>query len=227
MLWRGRPVRGLSPRVRGNRCQRLADWSLHRSIPARAGEPWRQCRSESTGTVYPRACGGTHHEHGCPTGQLGLSPRVRGNPWRAPWPPSNPGSIPARAGEPQASPLLYEFETVYPRACGGTQRPTEPLRNGPGLSPRVRGNLFHYGTSVFSPRSIPARAGEPHRAVRRSAVISVYPRACGGTTLSVANPLSVMGLSPRVRGNRRATSRLTSWSGSIPARAGEPAGAAW
>ena len=29
---------------------------------------------------------------------------------------------------------------VYPRVCGGTQRPPDIARVGAGLSPRVRGN---------------------------------------------------------------------------------------
>ena len=51
---------GLSPRVRGN--QRHVDPRRHGtgSIPARAGEPLRLDDTGRPGTVYPRACGGTH-----------------------------------------------------------------------------------------------------------------------------------------------------------------------
>ena len=51
---------GLSPRLRGNRCQVPARRVCGRSIPAPAGEPTRRPRLDSSPTtVYPRACGGT------------------------------------------------------------------------------------------------------------------------------------------------------------------------
>ena len=55
-------------------------------------------------------------------------------------------------------------------------------------------------------RSIPARAGEPHGLRdRETTPEQVYPRACGGTATRVDITLqaSGVGLSPRVRGNRR------------------------
>ena len=36
-------------------------------------------------------------------------------------------------------------------------------------------------------------------------MIEVYPRVCGGTIAAFAIGIAVMGLSPRVRGNRRNT----------------------
>ena len=70
---------GLSPRVRGNR----SIWNQHlyerRSIPARAGEPTIGLIPVSLCKVYPRACGGTRQRVADPPGNLGLSPRVRGN----------------------------------------------------------------------------------------------------------------------------------------------------
>ena len=71
-------------------------------------------------------------------------------------------------------------------------------------------------------RSIPARAGEPGIRSRCRWICRVYPRACGGTvlTLNVVDPPT--GLSPRVRGNRYGWHTRTIKHGSIPARAGEP-----
>ncbi len=188
--------------------------------------------------VYPRACGGTRspafrtldglsprvrgnlQPSGCPSTVLrkGLSPRVRGKPCHRSARRASGAislcirSIPARAGEPFACQALTR--PVYPRACGGTGY------RGHGLSP--------CGGSVAT-RSIPARAGEPaacRRRVRgnRTMRMTVYPRACGGTTCGgshrarVRNPVSAprsiparageplprQGLSPRVRGNPRA-----------------------
>ena len=52
-----------------------------RSIPACAGEPYRRGPYGSIGMVYPRVCGGTHWRHDVIGERLGLSPRVRGNPF--------------------------------------------------------------------------------------------------------------------------------------------------
>ncbi len=53
------PLRGLSPRVRGNRGARRQYLPTLRSIPACAGEP-PKCHSNRKETqVYPRVCGGT------------------------------------------------------------------------------------------------------------------------------------------------------------------------
>ena len=50
----------------------------------------------------------------------------------------------------------------------------------------------------------------------------VYPRACGGTCKSAWSSNVVMGLSPRLRGNRTFAAAAASLWGSIPALAGEP-----
>ena len=50
----------------------------------------------------------------------------------------------------------------------------------------------------------------------------VYPRVCGGTPKSSSNSASVVGLSPRVRGNLEANAGVEDIARSIPACAGEP-----
>ena len=69
---------------------------------------------------------------------------------------------------------------------------------------------------------IPARAGEPHRLrqVRRQAW--AYPRACGGTSVTLPASPNTRGLSPRVRGNPILKHQAAAKAGPIPARAGEP-----
>ena len=51
--------------------------------------------------------------------------------------------------------------------------------------------------------------------------LEVYPRACGGTALLVADFSFLNGLSPRVRGNFHDSEAGQLWGRSIPARAGE------
>ena len=52
--------------------------------------------------------------------------------------------------------------------------------------------------------------------------MTVYPRACGGTSFGEALLGIDGGLSPRVRGNQGGDRLRQSIAGSIPARAGEP-----
>ena len=152
---------GLSPRVRGNRGLHHDSKLGRGSIPACAGEPGK-AKGDGTGlAVYPRVCGGTHTGGSARRAGEGLSPRVRGNRVQAAIDTVKLGSIPACAGEPQASLGQTHHPTVYPRVCGGTcpwtfMRPTRA-----GLSPRVRGNLTRTLRPSIRTRSIPACAGEP------------------------------------------------------------------
>ena len=198
----------------------------HRSIPACAGEPSRNCRSALRWMVYPRVCGGTRRAYGQTTVGAGLSPRVRGNP-----PLPRPRlrllrSIPACAGEPKWSKDAEYQEAVYPRVCGGTRSVPRLRSEDEGLSPRVRGNRPRHGPPQWSPGSIPACAGEPTTSWAPSVESWVYPRVCGGTSIAWVNPVTEAGLSPRVRGNRLFHFYLSSSGGSIPACAGEPDGGA-
>ena len=93
-------------------------------------------------------------------------------------------SIPAPAGEP-----FLEFEhqpqwQVYPRACGGAFGLAETVRTLQGLSPRLRGSLDLAGVTLAELGSIPAPAGEPVRYPVTVPMIEVYPRACGGATVT-------------------------------------------
>ena len=107
-------VRGLSPRVRGNR---------------------NETRNGTNGNlrmVYPRECGGTFQD--CDRmrlkgRRLGLSPRVRGNP-RQRWAANSANAIglsPRVRGNLDNRRLWRMISmTVYPRECGGT-RETRPF----------------------------------------------------------------------------------------------------
>ena len=217
-----RPAAGLSPRVRGNRREAQALQTLSRSIPARAGEP-RGWATAAPGTpVYPRACGGTSRTRLCPKSSGGLSPRVRGNPYRSASWHGRTRSIPARAGEPTVARRSWLVTGVYPRACGGTPVPRQPLLLLRGLSPRVRGNRPLTEQPGFGGGSIPARAGEPWGVHPVIHPVTVYPRACGGTALIRFANVRASGLSPRVRGNHQVPPLSRERSRSIPARAGEP-----
>ena len=192
---------GLSPRVRGNPSLRRPTMGYARSIPACAGEPRIPHKQAFCRKVYPRVCGGTTAARPLLSAPRGLSPRVRGN----------------------LKPVLPSSVTM-------------------SLSPRVRGNRPGGCRGLGAGRSIPACAGEPaaeccgiqpRRVYPRvcggtaaGQIITkcpgVYPRVCGGTVGQTIRSAVGVGLSPRVRGNRRADDQVGGRRGSIPACAGEP-----
>ena len=176
----------------------------------------------ASAAVYPRLCGGTPPPPMRCWSWSGLSPPVRGNPSRAPAPSAGARSIPACAGEPGVPLQQMDYQTVYPRLCGGTPFRDADNRYSSGLSPPVRGNRLRAPTTATAPGSIPACAGEPCSARYCSSRARVYPRLCGGTSIAQMVFQSGICLSPPVRGNRflcclRDADRL-----SIPACAGEP-----
>ena len=153
---------------------------------------------------------------------VGLSPRVRGNPVLSRSRSASLRSIPARTGEPNGNESLLKNVEVYPRAYGGTSTVADPATSKPGLSPRVRGNHLVFQVEGGDWRSIPARTGEPVKRVEKTCQRTVYPRAYGGTASSVVDGALSRGLSPRVRGNRGKTNAEYLRDRSIPARTGEP-----
>ena len=213
---------GLSPRVRGNQCDGDGASRPGRSIPACAGEPGAFDTILALLEVYPRVCGGTYQQAIDGVNQIGLSPRVRGNP---PVPHAEGlgvGSIPACAGEPPLLPSGQPAPSVYPRVCGGTGQADDSHIVAGGLSPRVRGNLANTQPGYRAGRSIPACAGEPTPSTGGRPPTQVYPRVCGGTEVRRKDAISLDGLSPRVRGNPQARPEPGKGQRSIPACAGEP-----
>ena len=135
---------------------------------------------------------------------------------------SSQRSIPAGAGEPVLGRRLGDGAQVYPRGCGGTSIPSCSATRTRGLSPRVRGNLPQRDVRAVVIRSIPAGAGEPQICFDVSPFSAVYPRGCGGTSVSTKTIFIYLGLSPRVRGNPASTRSRGVDARSIPAGAGEP-----
>ena len=131
--------------------------------------------------VYPRVCGGTVLTLIFKRSVRGLSPRVRGNRYKADLDYQASRSIPACAGEPYKADLDYQASMVYPRVCGGTLVTPSVVVVRTGLSPRVRGNLNVFLLPVPSLGSIPACAGEPESVFSNLSLRQVYPRVCGGT----------------------------------------------
>ena len=93
-----------------------------------------------------------------------------------------------------------------------------------GLSPRMRGNLRNERRKKIAERSIPTHAGKPARQTPSACSRWVYPHACGETRSAGSNRMQSMGLSPRMRGNRRPCCIFIPSIRSIPTHAGKPIG---
>ena len=152
---------GLSPRTRGNQTLVVGSEEDAGSIPAHAGEPSRWGALPLSGTVYPRARGGTGPGKPVSEKRQGLSPRTRGNRTGLSGCEDYTRSIPAHAGEPLKSCPSARATGVYPRARGGTRTASRYIAPSWGLSPRTRGNLGVDGLRPLRVGSIPAHAGEP------------------------------------------------------------------
>ena len=223
---RGRPraAPGSPTALRGRTSPGSGRPRSDRSIPACAGEPRPRGPRRTRARVYPRVCGGTRSVQATPPCFAGLSPRVRGNRRWIPVRRSDPGSIPACAGEPFSLVARAGRVRVYPRVCGGTSTAPREKCSASGLSPRVRGNRLRGGLPLVGAGSIPACAGEPEAERRVLAQTRVYPRVCGGTQTPEEWLSLDSGLSPRVRGNPLLRQHRRARRGSIPACAGEPRG---
>ena len=137
---------GLSPRVRGNRARTLSSILPLGPIPACAGQPCKYRYFYSEHRAYPRVCGATIIGKATEAGELGLSPRVRGNPLVIQTANLLFGPIPACAGQPRAGRNCIVASRAYPRVCGATFFGLLGQVCQHGLSPRVRGNR---GRGIF------------------------------------------------------------------------------
>ena len=215
-------LKGLSPRGRGNRQHRQGGCTCSRSIPAWAGKPYPRAAVNRRATVYPRVGGETGVLRVISAVATGLSPRGRGNQRLADQRLDLRGSIPAWAGKPATYETAPKTTPVYPRVGGETS--TIPSRSDivTGLSPRGRGNHTRSSVARSGLGSIPAWAGKPTVAFRTRKCYMVYPRVGGETAGQAQDNVTVVGLSPRGRGNRGAACERARLRRSIPAWAGKP-----
>ena len=194
-------IRGLPPRVRGNRDHHLVCRRLVGPTPARAGQP-RSARParHAERRAYPRACGATRARCRCSLSPWAypracgatLGTRLRRNTDTRP--------TPARAGQPQSR-----------AAPGGTRG---------GLPPRVRGNHSKKSTELLD-EAYPRACGATST-TRAFRTRKAYPRACGATQPAPVCSNRCSGLPPRVRGNRRPRRHVARVTGLPPRVRGNP-----
>ena len=212
---------GVSPRARGNVVDPHVAVDDAGSIPASAGERGIGPAPAAGNKVYPRERGGTFARPILERGNVGLSPRARGNGRPGDPGQAHAGSIPASAGERRRQELTAAQGRVYPRERGGTMQVQITLNPQMGLSPRARGNEREALVENRADGSIPASAGERGPQPLAGNPVKVYPRERGGTWIIVPIASTRKGLSPRARGNVQERGGGFPRAGSIPASAGE------
>src|SRR5690606_35589035 len=108
----------------------------------------------------------------------------------------------------------------HPRVCGERVLSSCRLRIQYGSSPRVRGEVVTNGLQVQISRFIPACAGRGTTSPEVLPGLTVHPRVCGERKFRMFVPGSLIGSSPRVRGEARPVAPTARAVRFIPACAG-------
>ena len=214
-------VKGLSPRLRGNRTSCGRRRLFPGTIPAPAGKPIGQSSNFTATRDYPRACGETADCTELEFFDEGLSPRLRGNPRRHSALGIPQGTIPAPAGKPATSMSCRSPRRDYPRACGETGPCLPRGRTVAGLSPRLRGNPRAHSGRDSCRGTIPAPAGKPPGSAGRKLQEEDYPRACGETRTVVCDTCSDRGTIPAPAGKPQTPATPWRAAGDYPRACGE------
>ena len=109
---------GSSPRLRGTPDSPISLPSMHRFIPAPAGNSPAGSREDGGFEVHPRACGELTIACLNLVSFHGSSPRLRGTRWRAVTLLARERFIPAPAGNSSTMTERLPRTAVHPRACG-------------------------------------------------------------------------------------------------------------
>ena len=192
---------GLSPRVWGNLCNAFGCRELRGPIPTCVGQPVRMFSFAEKESAYPHVCGATSLSTCIPAPQIGLSPRVWGNPFDADADELWPGPIPTCVGQPLVGLGAGRDGAAYPHVCGATGSILAVNIISTGLSPRVWGNQLRQFKNLEEIGPIPTCVGQPAHSQNGGASPTAYPHVCGATVDGQHSPATGQGLSPRVWGN--------------------------
>jgi hypothetical protein len=130
-------------------------------------------------------------------------------------------SPPARGSHSAPTPPWSCSRTI-PTHAGGAESAEVSLNLAFGLSPLAQGNQEHEHVPKNQAGPIPASAGEPSSAFRRSVAHWVYPRSLrGGASMSKKLSIANLGLSPLAWGKSAQPAGCNLRRGPIPARAGK------
>ena len=215
-------VRGLSPHLRGSPAEPGGGALAAGPIPAPAGQPVDADDGVRPGRAYPRTCGAARITKPSCAVIAGLSPHLRGSPFRPAKRRCLQGPIPAPAGQPGRQSAAHWRRKAYPRTCGAATSRQRVRIAYRGLSPHLRGSPRGSRSDVPRLGPIPAPAGQPRAADGRETALRAYPRTCGAAFNEQRYDLAPWGLSPHLRGSRASSGWLSPSSRPIPAPAGQP-----
>ena len=206
--------------MRGTGQRRKRRCNPRRFIPAHAGNrrpdrPWPRPHP-----VHPRACGEQVDAVLRILAHAGSSPRMRGTGSAQSFRLHAKRFIPAHAGNSIGKPTRGGTTTVHPRACGEQPDTPDIDRRGPGSSPRMRGTGISGLLGLWTPRFIPAHAGNSRGAGSAPRNEAVHPRACGEQIVLCAMVAERSGSSPRMRGTGEHPYQHGGAGRFIPAHAG-------
>mgnify|MGYP006878944867 CR=1 FL=1 len=137
--------------------------TMHRIIPAHAGQTAGRTQARRRLPDHPRACGANDKFKNTMNFAGGSSPRMRGKrglsgdlfrPVRI---------IPAHAGQTASCHRQDGDGTDHPRACGANPQRRAPSGRVTGSSPRMRGKQANARRDYIKCRIIPAHAGQTVR----------------------------------------------------------------
>ena len=152
---------GPSPLTRGSRPPNNWPFLWSGSIPAHAGQPQVQYRSDPPHAVHPRSRGAADQGPAEVNDFRGPSPLTRGSHLPGASPVDRIGSIPAHAGQPIALGRAGELDRVHPRSRGAAADNVMAGTAEVGPSPLTRGSLSSLISTPYTVGSIPAHAGQP------------------------------------------------------------------
>lgn len=133
-----RVAAGPSPRAREAAARNRHRPVRHGSIPARAGSSPARTHGLSGYREHPCVCGEQLVNVSVATDFPGPSPHARGTAASGPERPSQPGDIPACAGNRPASGARHTRPRVHPRTRGEQDPACRICGARPGPSPRAR-----------------------------------------------------------------------------------------
>ena len=228
---------GSSPRMRGTPFVVIAVTVWRGIIPAYAGNTLPVLPNPFSPRDHPRVCG----EHGeidvCMAGNMGSSPRMRGTRQERVERRGRLGIIPAYAGNTRRESTAAQYPEDHPRVCGEHFHSWFGTVHGLGSSPRMRGTRNINPRRTFRMGIIPAYAGNTtERSSRATATRDHpgntrrdrsheqyrqdHPRVCGEHSSRMLEKLASVGSSPRMRGTPVVPPAYPTFTGIIPAYAG-------
>ena len=211
---------GSSPRLRGTGSDTINRLPTIRFVPAPAGNRNGHRYRHRPRQVHPRACGEQKNRQGNHHLAVGSSPRLRGTDHHGWTGQLQHRFIPAPAGNRDDREARLLARPVHPRACGEQCGVIGLALGQLGSSPRLRGTVSLWPSSLPGCRFIPAPAGNSCRAASCRPCGPVHPRACGEQFNHGSPNQSSDGSSPRLRGTEQSPSNQRRSARFIPAPAG-------